>query len=351
MGRGGFLGSVVIRELDVREFRGIRRLTKPLELGGFNVLIGRNNVGKTAILEALYLFAIPYTAYYLPPYGKKVIEFIAEAHGGTPSLIYGYSGTAVLRYLLNDVVKVRVFRGGEVSVSSVQVRIDRDGSVKASFDSVEVRGEDYVNLLKSLGAGLGRSVVALYVPNNSEAFSKLYSYIMRGEVLSWIEKTGVHRRVVREILTQAIYDRFTEVIVKGRELCVRKEVSEELGPLYVNVNSLGEGVRRVLLTYLVTEYLRPKIFLWDDIEVAAHPTLLESTIKWLAESGMQVVISTHSIDVLYALTQVRPKDCKVIALRKNQEDIVNYQTLTLDKLEEYLRTATDIRKIVDELEL
>ena len=174
---------------------------------------------------------------------------------------------------------------------------------------------------------------------------------MQSKVLSWIEKNALHRKVVEDILAPAIYDKFTEVIDRRNRLYIRKEVSKEIGPLYVNVDSLGEGVRRALLTYLAVEYLKPKMLLWDDLEVAAHPSLLETIIKWLATSERQVIVATHSLDVLHTLTRIKPKECEVIALRKNSKDTVNYRVLTLDEVEELLGSGIDVRKIVEELEL
>ena len=52
--------AVLVRELGIQGFRGIRRLAKSLRLEKLNVLIGRNNAGKTSILEALFLLAEPY---------------------------------------------------------------------------------------------------------------------------------------------------------------------------------------------------------------------------------------------------------------------------------------------------
>ena len=349
------LNTVIVKELDITEFRGIRKLVKPLELGGFNVLIGRNNVGKTAILEALYMLAMPY-ATTIPPYGKEVREFIATSHGGPSSLIYGYAGNAVLKYGLKEATRigfteVPTSSAKEIFVKKVEVKIARHSIVKVLFNSREANYNDYLEFLKSLNASLERDIIALYIPNNSEAYAKLHSYVMRDEVLSWIEKEGLHRRVVRAIIAPTVYDKFTEVTLKKNRLCVRKEVSEDIGPLYVDIDSLGEGVKRILLTYLAVEYFRPKILLWDDLEVAAHPSLLESTLKWLASSGRQVIISTHSLDVLHSLTLVKPKDCKIIVLKKSSEDIVDYHILTLDEVEELLGSGIDVRKIVEELKL
>ena len=79
------------------------------------------------------------------------------------------------------------------------------------------------------------------------------------------------------------------------------------------------------------------MILWDDIEVAAHPSLIQSILEWLASSKRQVIISTHSIDVLHTLTLARPKDCKVIVLRKSTDDIVNHKAFSLDEVEEFLK--------------
>jgi AAA15 family ATPase/GTPase len=48
-----------ISEIDVKEFRGIKRCKEPIKLSKFNVLIGKNNSGKSSLLEALYLFPLP----------------------------------------------------------------------------------------------------------------------------------------------------------------------------------------------------------------------------------------------------------------------------------------------------
>jgi predicted ATPase len=113
------------------------------------------------------------------------------------------------------------------------------------------------------------------------------------------------------------------------------------------LNDLGEGVKRGVLTYFSIEYLNPAIILWDDIEVAAHPSLLDATIKWLAESDRQVVLSTHSVDVLESFVRVEPKEAKVIMFKKDKEDIISYKSLTLDEVEDLLDKGIDPRKIVE----
>lgn len=62
---------------------------------------------------------------------------------------------------------------------------------------------------------------------------------------------------------------------------------------------------------LLLEAVKPKIVLWDDFEVFAHPSLIETLLKWLTEEDWQVVLSTHSIDILYALLSIKKNTRKI----------------------------------------
>ncbi len=333
---------MLIKRVEIVEFRGIRRLLKPLELGKFNVIIGRNNVGKTAILEALYLLAAPYSAYPAQPYGKSTIELLGELHGGCSSLVYGYAGEARTSYELSREVKV----SDTLSTKNLEIELNE-------YARVEIRPlplPSWPDILRQLDCGLDRDVLSLYIPNDTRYYRRLLEFALRDDVLRWVEKYGFHRRVA-EVLSEVVYDKFTEILLRRDRLCLRKEVDGSIGPLYIDIDSLGEGVRRFVLAYLAIEYLNPRIVLWDDVEVAMHPSFLRILIKWLSSSERQVVLTTHSIDVLYALTIVRPEDCRVIVLRKTLSDEVEWKALSLNELEEFFESGIDIRKIVDELEL
>jgi len=48
---------------------------------------------------------------------------------------------------------------------------------------------------------------------------------------------------------------------------------------------------------------------------------------------------------------VRPRDCRVLVLRKSPQDVMEYKALTLDDIEDILESGVDPRKIIEELEL
>lgn len=345
--------QTIIKELDIREFRGIRKLAKPLKLGKFNILIGRNNVGKTAILEALYLFSMPYGRYPDPIYRKSRLDLLAELHGGKSSLIYGYAGTAQLKYKITK-TKMRIPIKGiitPITTGDITIKITRTGIKELKIENTKVHSGSFKALLNALNTDPEKRPLCLYIPNNTNAYRKIRDYTLEDPTWSWIEKKGLHSKAIKELLTPTIYDKLTEALIRKNQLCVRKEIEKGIGPLYIDVDSLGEGIKRTLLAYLAIEHLNPKIILWDDIEVAAHPGLLETTLKWLTNTPRQVVITTHSIDVLHEITRIQPKECNIITLRKTTDDTINHRTIPPDQLEELLDKGIDIRKIIDILEL
>jgi len=347
--------SELIRAIDIQGFRGIRRLSKPIELSSFNVLVGRNNVGKTAILEALYMLTMPFRELLersIPPYNESPKATIENLHGGPSSLVYGYSGEARIIYDFDRIVNMHDLFG--LMVSRVEVILKESGQeTEIWLDGRVIDLKNYgiyETFLKKCGCGLDRDIASLYIPDHSGYYAKLLDFALREEVIRYAEKHGLHRKVVEELISKTIYDRFTEILVRRDRLSLRKEAVGGVGPLYINLESVGEGVKRFVLIYMATEYLNPRILLWDDVEVAAHPGLVEVILEWLASSKRQIVISTHSFDVLHTLTIVRPRDCRVIVLRKTQDDVVSWRALNIDEVEELVDRDIDIRKIVDELE-
>jgi predicted ATPase len=151
--------------------------------------------------------------------------------------------------------------------------------------------------------------------------------------------------VFKEHLKGVIYDRFTEVFPRDGELFARKEVGGTA--IYVSLNDLGEGVKRFVLTYFAVEHVNPALVLWDDVEVAAHPSLMDALLRWLAESERQVVISTHSLDVLQSVALIEPEDARIILLKKDGDDVVHHKSLELDELKEILEGGIDLRAMIE----
>ena len=96
---------MLIKSISLSDFRGVRETKDKIDFTEFTVLIGRNNSGKTSILEALSLFPIPYSGSpndNIPITGVSKLDFITELHGYFNSILYGYTGEAKITYSINN---------------------------------------------------------------------------------------------------------------------------------------------------------------------------------------------------------------------------------------------------------
>jgi len=340
----------LVKSVDIRDFRGIRRLEKPLELGEFNVLLGRNCSGKSSILQALFLLTMPFRGASVPPYASSAIELIEQLVGGSNRLVYGYSGKAEAGFELGVKGVIEILTE-KVVVERLRLLISSEGSVDVEtelpFTKAVERYSFGVDRYRALVGSLNPtgSVLALYIPSGSYACERFHEFSYKN--IDGIVKKGLHVKVFKDLLNGVVYDKFTEVFPRENELYVRKELEGNV--VYVRLNDLGEGVKRFILTYFAVEYLNPALILWDDIEFAAHPSLLDTLMRWLAGSGRQVVVATHSVDVLESVVRVEPKDARVMLLKKDAGDVVHYRSLELDELEGLLSKGLDPRALVEGL--
>lgn len=93
------------------------------------------------------------------------------------------------------------------------------------------------------------------------------------------------------------------------------------------------------------EAIKPKLLLWDDFESTFHPYLLRRIIEWLGkqveQQRMQVVLSTHSIDVISTILDVKPTDARFIILSKDEEDILHYDVKDVYDMEVIVGASHD----------
>jgi len=322
----------LITGLELKGFRGVRETSETIPLKRFNILIGRNNSGKTTVLEALSL--LPSPDYQTPPHSVPRIQLITiQHHSRGDALIYGYAGTATLIYH-SDLV------GAEWT-------IDTKGNLIRNIfiPKIQTVFQDLIFYSKH--------VSCYYSPNLHKSIEE---QLVREDVWKTVEKTKAHNYVVRDVVNPSVSDNFTEVTphyLRDQNVWIlqaRREFPDGTSA-YIRLSEIGDGVKRTIIPLLWFEAAKPSIVLWDDIESSMHPSLLENVLKWLLKKDWQVVISTHSIDVLYTFAEVGVEDSQVITLRKTPDDVLMHQTLSLDELRTLLESGSDPRKLAYLLEL
>ena len=333
-----------LRSLDLQEFRGIRKLENPpMKLAKFNVLIGRNNSGKTSVLEALALLPDPNGI--VPLTNRRRMEVLKGYHGYRADFFtYGYSGTAMISYDVGS------------STSSLFIESSGEASFKTSNRADVPDGSGY----RAEGGGfrIGKPPTSLsdvITSYYSDELHELLQDSMTAES-NWkvVEKVRAHNKVLKEVISPSVTEKYTEVLPhfldKHWILQARKEFPDGSSS-FVRLTELGRGLQRVIVPLLYFEATNPNIALWDDIEAGMHPSLLENVLRWLFRKDWQMVMSTHSIDVLTAIAKIQSNDTQIIMLSKSSDDLLSYKILNMDSFTDLIDTGQDPRGIVDLLGL
>ncbi len=322
-----------INKLIIEEFRGIKYCKKPLEFSNFTVLIGKNNSGKSSILEALSLLPHSNIVNYIS--GTTRIDYLRTLYvspsGSYRRLLYLYAGASKLEYNLegNKVVNL------EISEDNLE-----------QFYNKEKKGVEINFLGEFFGVNPDQlKHLVMYIPFSTSVVDDLERRME--QLKNQITKKGYHTKLA-EILNECVNDDYSEIVFL-KPISLRKVIHDNI--VYIELRDLGSGAEKVVKIMALAEVVTPKLLLIDDFEAGLHPTLIKIFLKWLEKKEWQTIISTHNIDVLDRLVEINPLNASILLLNKSKDDILNYKVFTLEKLENYLNANSDPRLLADGLGL
>lgn len=297
----------MIERITIENFRGIERGTVE-ELAPLSILVGRNNTGKSTVLEAL--------AYYVSGGDSELVARMARRRG--------WCGLGYVPQMLFDPSQPALFRSGEEPVGfgfrsgRESAVLDGLGSQSSDDSSVQVdctRGGHVVSkaLLLSNGHSVRLTqkleqitwvlidVDALTRPEQLEdAYSDAVASGHEDDIHGLLERLPGPERGLRILKREEKY--ILHVLTDGKAV-----------PLYF----CGDGFKRLLhVACLLASSAGGHVFI-EEPECFQHPANLEQTARlvWAAlEQGTQVVLSTHSRDLLSELLlgeTARPEEAAV----------------------------------------
>jgi len=315
-----------VNKLDIKEFRGIRKCEKPLEFSNFTVLTGRNNSGKSSILEALSLLPAHSIRNYITRSSKE--DLLVQLHQNYKRLLYQYAGISVLRYNLKDTVIELTIRENKFN-TSFRGNVNPNSNLMARY--LDCKPSDLDKLV-------------LFIPDNS-ILDELERRMRALKEL--IVKKGFHIELAK-FLNRCVNDEYSEIVFLD-PISLRKIYPDN--KVYIQLRDLGSGAEKVVKLMALFEVVEPRLIIIDDFEAGLHPSLLKLFLKWLKEKDWQIIISTHSIDVLYHLVDINPRDTTILLLTKSNVDVLYHKSLKLEELENILNANNDPRLLADNLDL
>jgi hypothetical protein len=306
--------------VSITGFRGFRSL----KIGGlnrFNLFLGRNNVGKTAVLEAFFLMAGP-TNPHLPLQvnifrGIDQFRFDPEELWGWLFNSEGQRREIVVEVDMEDHKKrtLKIKLGRQSQIRLANRRKQPSGTQRASgtasttiqpaellldYESETGRHVKTKAFVSERGIGLQGSRAILfpssvfvsarggYSPENPERFSSL-------------QRVGRENEIVRALQVLEPRLKKMSVLVGGGGPIIHGDIG--LGRM-VPVPMMGEGVGRLLTILLAISASKDGSVMVDEVENGFHYSVLEKVWTAVAnlvrETNVQLFAATHSWECLKA---------------------------------------------------
>lgn len=303
----------MIENIKINNFRGIKELTIE-NLGQINIILGKNNCGKTSLLDAILLLSgatnprLPITINWARNYSNMSDEmFRINFYGLEPKNKIRLSGkynhskerNLTISYREerseiigkeNDTLDIHYYLNleAEISGKKYHTELKYPGNDTTSASVSDIKDEEYTEELKTF-------YISSSDPfnNNKQLFTNLL-----------LDKQ--EHAIIESLRT--IEPNLKDIIVANDNLYADIGLEKRI-PIQV----LGDGIRKII-SILINIYQAKDggVLLIDEIDNGLHyqsmPTLWK-TILWMANKyDVQIFATTNNIESLQALNKVLSND-------------------------------------------
>ncbi len=341
--------ELLLESLLVSNFRVFRHLEGD-RLGRVNLIVGKNNTGKSSLLEALFIYAReghPEAIWnMLIARGEsKTFKSLREIE------MAGEQRALDIRYILHNRSELtdmqQIYIGSlhrpdkRLSLSIEYHTADEQGQITGQMPMFETLEELFLvvqagnkpdaayNLERYLAKYFSRpredtrGIPCILVPANGLGFTTI------GRFWDTITLTDLEKQVIQalKIIEPSIdgLSFIAEKTERRREPVIRTSHYADRLPL----RSLGEGVNRLLGLVLALVNAKDGMLLIDEIESGLHysiqPQMWQLVFQIANDLNIQVFATTHSKDCVEAFQRVaseHPEEGVLVRLGHKKDDIV-----------------------------
>ena len=317
------------KSLNIERFRRLENLRLD-GLEAVNILVGKNNSGKTSVLEALAVMSDPFSPFNwintawereLKSARTPVLEVLSWMFPQTTARKNGYEGAATIEAIRAD--------GGPFRM---EARYHEFRDLAPPPETAEARDGTWEEP-SEYSARLEVSVKDSFM--GGEGIEEIAKHEIRGgRILQGAEKpmilphqfvSPVSHRTSRQLLValdQVLQERRKEEVVLLMQMFARDVDDIEIrspqgrgavvylhhtGIGHVPLSAEGDGMRRALAFAAAATLARDGVLLLDEVETALHPNALGRIFRFLVEvcraTGVQIFVSTHSLEAVDAMME------------------------------------------------
>jgi hypothetical protein len=336
----------MLTRLRIRNFRGFRDHTLPLR--GTTLVVGRNNAGKSSIVEALRLVSIVTTRFgalgFRP--GPDWGGIPKREHGVSPSLkglelnvgtLFHHYGEppAVIDATFANLTAIRIYIGAEDQVHAV---VFDPGGQPVKTKAAALRADlPVVEILPQIAPLETTEVILTEEYVRRTISSGLFSRHFRNQLWIFSDRLPAFKAITEQTWPSVQLGELTapsSLPGQPLSLMIRDE------DFVAEVAAMGHGLQMWLQTmWFLARIKRASSVILDEPDVYMHPDLQRRLLKYLRKRHEQVIIATHSVEMM---SEAEPEDILVVDRRSGQSEFAS-NTPVVQRLVEHLGSTHNLQ--------
>ena len=349
----------MLKSITISNFRGIKKGSID-NLSQITILIGRNCVGKSSILEALYLVSAC-ASEHDPLRGMDKLDYVIYRRGGRGDwngnryvLWYQQSVEEPIKVSLKIRDRLYEFHVVDEFKHNYPIRLKLNDDFIDLVSQSRIYGRGRVEALSKV---IEKEKLKTYDLDGVKKFLKgvvfiddrlLMGYVDRIEKNTWRSVTA---KRLDKIIVKLIKEEFESesenltYIPYGQHYALSLQTSRTT----FRIDELGDGARYAVLSSLIILAYRPSLLLIEEPELHMHPrglyVLLKFILKLSKERKFQVIMTTHSIEAALIIGRV----CKELGMDasfkfiEREEGILKVRDFTIEEADILRKLGIDLR--------
>ena len=330
----------MFRRIDIENFRGIRKAGIS-DLSRINIFFGKNNCGKSSVLESFFLI----TGQSNPVLPVTVNAMRGMGKFSEQSMMVDFYGADILN----------------------QIHIITDGDECRELTIEMIQSDSHDIVLKELSPGQSDTAMRHYGLKSTYKLdgneTQYHSEVVISKDNDENGKIGIDKRYKETLFSQFIpssylqdtmADKLARVIKNKREdeilevlriveprlrdiQLVGQEIMADVGlSKRLPINVLGDGIRKILCIILAVYNCTNGALIIDEIDNGLHYSVMKNMWRVVIASAktynVQLFVSTHNLDLLKGLSEYlgetgteddRPLISAYKLIRKADDEIVS----------------------------
>jgi AAA15 family ATPase/GTPase len=308
----------MLKKIELENYRCFNN--QSIEFKETTIIVGKNNAGKSTIIEALRLVSIVVnrslnfksSPIWLEEYGpsiKGVSPSLTGLDFSTKNVFHKYqNGPAKITATFSNKAKIIIFLGEiDESIEIFAVLFDSKGNNTKSKNEVKGAEIPEINILPQISALAKEETVLKYDTVRANVTTQLSSMHFRNQI-----KVYSHFFEEFKNLSEKTWPGLTIMELDGRSLLPGGQLTLIVrdNDFAAEIGWMGHGLQMWLQTmWFLAKSSNDSTVILDEPDVYMHADLQRKLIRFLKKHFKQVLLATHSIEII---SEVEPDNILIV---------------------------------------